>query len=177
MVLGFALGPLLWGPLSEFIGRRNTTLLALIFYVMWAAVCCAAQNIWTLIIFRLLCGCFGSAIMVVPAGQLSDMFETAERGIAQALYSSAVFLGSSLGPAVGGFLSPAAGWRWLMGFLALNAATLTLGAIIFVPETYAPVLLRRRARLLSKATGKVYKTRMDFEQPVILKVLVWRLLS
>ncbi|EXJ62420.1 hypothetical protein A1O7_02855 [Cladophialophora yegresii CBS 114405] len=174
MVAGFALGPLMWAPLSEAVSRRDVLLVALGLYIIFTAVCAAAQNITALVILRLLCGTLGSAAFVIPGGQISDMFEAEQRGMAQAVYSAAPFLGPTLGPTVGGFLSPAAGWRWLFGFLALYAAALTVLGIIFVPETYAPVLLRRRAKLLSKATGKVYMTRIDIEQPIVLKEVVKR---
>jgi hypothetical protein len=141
---------------------------------MWTALCAAAQNISTLIVFRLLSGAFGSVCLVIPVGQLSDIFEAEQRGIAQAIYAAVPFLGSTLGPAVGGFLSSAAGWRWLMGFLALFTATMTFVVALLIPETYPPVLLRRRAQLLSKTTGRIYMTQIDFEQPLVLKEVVWR---
>ncbi|KIX96704.1 uncharacterized protein Z520_07423 [Fonsecaea multimorphosa CBS 102226] len=177
MVMGFAIGPLLWAPLAEAVSRRDILLVALGFYVMWTAVCATAQNITTLIVLRLLCGTFGSAAFVIPSGQLSDMWDARHRGVAQAVFAAAPFLGPTLGPAVGGFLSPAAGWRWLFGFLALYAVTLTFLGLVFVPETYAPVLLRRRAQLLSKVTGKTYMTKIDIERPLVFKDVVKRSLS
>lgn len=52
-----------------------------------------------------------------------------------------------------------------MGLLALFAGTLCVLGFSFVPETYAPVLLRRRALLMSQATGKVYMTAIDVDHP------------
>lgn len=83
----------------------------------------------------------------------------------------------------GGFLGQAGGWKWVAGLLAVFAAILaTLGAI-FQPETYAPVLLRRRAKALSKMTGKVYRSEQDAKKPLRTKELFltqlktpWRLL-
>lgn len=69
------------------------------------------------------------------------------------------------GPSIGGYLGLAAGWRWVMGLLALFAGTLCVLGFSFVPETYAPVLLRRRALLMSQATGKVYMTAIDVDHP------------
>ena len=59
-----------------------------------------------------------------------------------------------------------------MGLLAIYAGLLTVLGIIFVPETYAPVLLRERAKLLSKVTGKVYMTGIDIERPLVVKDLM-----
>lgn len=80
------------------------------------------------------------------------------------LFAAAPFMGPVLGPIIGGFLGAAAGWRWVMGFLgAFSGAVWILGALL-IPETYAPVLLRRRAARLSKITGKVYESKVDLDQ-------------
>ncbi|EXJ80912.1 hypothetical protein A1O3_07200 [Capronia epimyces CBS 606.96] len=177
MVLGFALGPLVWAPLSETLGRRNIILVTLCFYIMWTAVCAAAQNIQTLIVFRLLCGTIGSASFVIPGGQIADMFEADQRGVAIAAFSAAPFLGPTVGPLIGGFFSDAYGFRWLFGLLALYATALTILGALFMPETYAPVLLRNRARLLSKLTGKTYMTRIDLEHPLDVREVVRKALA
>lgn len=172
MVLGFAVGPLVFAPLSEALGRRNVLLSCFVFYCLWTAVCVAAQNIQSLIIFRFFCGTMGSAVFVIPAGQIADLFEAEQRGIAAAIFSAAPFLGPTLGPIVGGFLGTGAGWRWLMGMLAIFAGSLALLGLLFLPETYAPVLLRKRAKLLAKVTGRSYTTRIDLEHPIVLREMV-----
>ncbi|KAL7936848.1 MFS general substrate transporter [Trichoderma chlorosporum] len=172
MVLGFAVGPVVFAPLSEVVGRRIVLLACMIFYVLWTAVCASAQNIQSLLVFRFFCGTMGAATFVIPAGQVADLFESEQRGVAAAVFSAAPFLGPTLGPAIGGFLGAGAGWRWLMGMLALFGASLSIFGLLFIPETFAPVLLRQRAKLLSKATGKLYVTKMDLEKPVIFRDIV-----
>ncbi|KIX09386.1 uncharacterized protein Z518_00465 [Rhinocladiella mackenziei CBS 650.93] len=159
MVLGFAFGGLVFAPLSEAMGRRDVQHVALIFYTMWTAVCIAAQNIWTLIIFRFFCGVLGSAVFVIPGGQVADLFESEQRGVAISIYAAAPFLGPTLGPLVGGFL--AEGRRMAVGHGSAGI-------------TYAPVLLRRRAQLLSTVTGKSYMTQIDMEHPLVLSEVVRR---
>jgi hypothetical protein len=80
MVAGFAIGPLVWAPLSEAVARREIVLLALLLYIVFTAVCAAAQDIATMIVLRFFCGTFGSAVFVIPGGQLSDIFEAEQRG-------------------------------------------------------------------------------------------------
>lgn len=172
MVLGFAVGPLLWAPLSEAIGRRHVLLAALAFYTMWTGVCVAAQNIQTLIVFRFFCGTIGSAGMIVPGGQVADLFDAEQRGVAMAMFAAAPFLGPTVGPLIGGYLSDGAGWRWVFGLLTIFSTILTVLFTIFVPETYAPVLLRKRAALLTKATGQFYQTRIDLENPLVFHKMV-----
>ena len=68
------------------------------------------------------------------------------------------------GPVIGGFLGQAAGWRWDEGLMAAFSGVMWLCLCAFLPETYAPVLLRRRAMKLSELTGKVYRSRGDIDR-------------
>lgn len=74
---------------------------------------------------------------------------------------------------VGGFLGEVEGWRWVQGLLAIFAGALWILASLIVPETYAPVLLRRRAEELSKTTGMVYSSKFDAERgPISPKQMI-----
>ena len=84
-----------------------------------------------------------------------------ERGPASGVFSIAPFLGPAIGPIVGGFLGEAGGWVWVEGCMAIFTGVLLIACCLFVPETYAPVILRRRAAKLSKMTGKCYLSKMD----------------
>lgn len=165
-VLGFGTGPLLWAPLSEALGRRNVLMYGFLFYTLWTGVCIAAKNIQTLIVFRALAGIIGSGSLVIPGGQIADIFDAQHRGIAMAAFSAAPMLGPTLGPIIGGFLGDGAGWHWVFGLLTIFAGVLTLAGFLFIPETYAPVLLRERAKLLSTVTGKIYMIKIDHEHKV-----------
>ncbi|CAG8232326.1 unnamed protein product [Penicillium salamii] len=123
-----------------------------------------AHNIETLLILRFLAGSLGSAPMAVPAGVIADLFPPASRGLALGLFVVGPFLGPSLGPIVGGFMVERAGWRWVQGLLAIIACVQWLAVLIFLPETYPSVLLRRRAQRLSKLTGCVYRSAMEESQ-------------
>lgn len=160
-VLGFAIGPLLWAPLSELFGRQ------VLYFVTYAALtafnagAAGAQNIETLLILRFFAGAFGSSPLTNAGGVIADMFPARERGLAMTLFAAAPFMGPALGPIVGGFVGETVGWRWVEGVLAIFTGALWIIAALLVPETYAPVLLRKRAAELSKRTGQVYKTQKD----------------
>jgi len=160
-VLGFALGPLLWAPLSEIFGRRNLYLFTYSFLTIWNSVACASPNLAALLVFRFLAGAFGSSPLTNAGGTIADVFEAKERGLAMAVFALAPFMGPALGPITGGFLGESAGWRWVMGFLGIFSAVLTALGFLMYSETYAPVLLRRRAKKLSLATGKSYIPKLD----------------
>lgn len=163
-VLGFAIGPLIWAPLSEIFGRRHIFTISFAFLTAFNAGAAGSKNIETLIILRFLAGCFGSSPFGNGGGTIADMFTAAQRGIAISLFAAAPFLGPTIGPIIGGFLANAAGWRWVEGFLAAFSGVLWLCVIFLLPETYAPVLLRRRAAKLSEMTGQVYRSKLDIER-------------
>ncbi|KAM5433506.1 MFS siderochrome iron transporter 1 [Microsporum ferrugineum] len=163
-VLGFAIGPLIWAPMSELFGRQVLffgTYLALTAFNAGAA---GSPNIQTLLVLRFFAGSFGSSPLTNAGGVIADMFPASHRGLAMGLFAIAPFLGPVLGPVIGGFLGESAGWRWVEGLLAIFSGTVWIIGSIFLPETYPPVLLRKRAQRLSKLTGKVYASRMDIEQ-------------
>lgn len=160
-VVGFAVGPLLWAPLSEVFGRQVLFFLTYAALTAFNAGCAGATNSWSLIILRFFAGAFGSSPLTNAGGVIADMFPAAQRGLATSLFAAAPFLGPVLGPIIGGFLGESAGWRWVMGFLAAFSGFFWIVGSFLVPETYAPVLLRRRAAKMSKDTGKVYVSQID----------------
>lgn len=163
-VLGFAVGPLIWAPLSELYGRRPILIASATGLTVLTAGAAGSRNIWTLIILRFFGGCIGSAPFAVAGAVIADTFPSIIRGLASGLYCVAPFLGPTLGPIIGGFLSEAAGWRWVEGLVACFSALFCLVCVFALPETYAPVLLSRRAARLSSITGRVYRSKIEIEQ-------------
>lgn len=58
-----------------------------------------------------------------------------------------------VGPLAGGFLSDAAGWRWLYWLTLILSGVIWIVITFTVPETYAPTILAKRAEKLRKETG------------------------
>lgn len=166
-VLGFAIGPLLWAPLSEVFGRQILFIVTYAGLTAFNAGAAGANNAATLIVCRFLAGAIGSSPLTNAGGVIADMFPAAQRGLAMSLFAAAPFLGPVLGPIIGGFLGEGPGWRWVLGFLAAFSGFFWIVGTLLVPETYAPVLLRKRAAKLSKMTGKVYKSKMEVDRGAI----------
>jgi multidrug resistance protein len=166
-VLGFALGPLLWAPFSELYGRQVVFFGTFMAFTCFNAGAAGSQNMWTLLILRFFGGAFGSSPLTNAGGVVADLFAAKERGLAMSIFSVAPFMGPVLGPIVGGFLGMTEGWRWVEGLMAIFSGCVFFAAICIVPETYPPVLLRKRAQALSKHTGKVYMSRGDIDQGTI----------
>ncbi|KAK3313887.1 major facilitator superfamily domain-containing protein [Apodospora peruviana] len=160
-VFGFAVGPLLWAPLSEFYGRQIIFFVSYLGLTVFNAGATGSKNIETLVTLRFFAGAFGSSPLTNSGGVIADIFLANERGIASGIFAIAPFLGPSIGPIVGGFLGQAEGWVWIEGLMAIFTGVLFIVCVVFVPETYAPVLLRRRAAKMSKMTGKTYVSKLD----------------
>jgi multidrug resistance protein len=163
-VLGFAVGPLFWAPLSELFGRQVLYTITFAAFTAFNAGVPGAKNMWTVLILRFFAGSFGSSPLTNAGGVIADCFPARQRGLATSIFAAAPFLGPALGPIIGGFLGEAGGWRWLTGFLAAFSGLCWIAGSVLVPETYSPVLLRKRAAALSKKTGKVYESKLDIER-------------
>jgi multidrug resistance protein len=160
-VLGFAIGPLLWAPLSELYGRQVLFIGTYTVLTIFNAGAAGANNMAALVAMRMVAGLFGSSPLTNAGGVIADLFTAEERGLATSLFASAPFLGPAIGPIVGGFVGENIGWRWIEGIMPIFTGTLAILGALLVPETYGPVLLRKRAASLSKKTGKVYISMLD----------------
>ncbi|KAG9233370.1 major facilitator superfamily domain-containing protein [Amylocarpus encephaloides] len=152
-VVGFGIGPMVFAPLSEVLGRRMIYATTLLVAVIFIIPCAVAQNIQTLLVCRAIDGIAFSAPMTLVGGTLADLWKTEERGVPMAAFSAAPFIGPAIGPLVGGFLSDAAGWRWLYWIQLILAGVVYVLITFTVPETYAPTILARRAAKLRKESG------------------------
>ena len=112
---------------------------------------------------RFFAGAFGSSPLTNAGGVIADMFSASQRGLAMSIFAAAPFLGPTIGPIVGGFLGETEGWRWVEGLMAIFTGALWIIGALTIPETYSPVILRRRAKKLSAMTGKVYKSKMEVD--------------
>ena len=160
----FAIGPLLWAPLSELYGRQILFFGTYGVLTAFNAGAAGSQNIQTLVILRFFAGAFGSSPLTNAGGVIADMFSASQRGLAMSVFAAAPFMGPTLGPIVGGFLGETNGWRWVEGLMAIFTGALWIIGSLTIPETYAPVLLRKRAAALSKKTGKVYKSKIEVDK-------------
>ncbi|KAG9788779.1 MFS transporter, partial [Aureobasidium melanogenum] len=163
-VLGFALGPLLWAPLSEIYGRQIIFFITFGVFTAFNGGCAGANSIGTLLVLRFFAGAFGSSPFTNAGGVIADIFPASERGLAMGIFSLAPSMGPTLGPFCSGFLGENEGWQWVMGLLTIFSGVLWIAGALFVPETYAPVILRKRVDKLSQMTGKVYTLEADKEK-------------
>jgi DHA1 family bicyclomycin/chloramphenicol resistance-like MFS transporter len=128
-LLGFAVGQLAYGPVSDRFGRRPILLFGLTLYTLASIGCVVAGTIEQLIVFRLLQGLGGCAPRVMSPAIVRDEFH-ADRG-AQVLSSVVIVMAIAplVAPTIGGFLVEFFDWRAIFIVLTV-AAILVLGAVV-----------------------------------------------
>jgi len=137
----------------------------------------AAPNIEAQLIFRFLAGFFGNTPLTCAGGSLADLWSPEERVIVVPLYAVGIFDGSTLAPLVGGWIAfgadqGALSWRWVEWTTLLISAIILLLILLFLPETYAPVLLQWKAHKIRAQTGeKRYRAPIEMTQVPLAKRL------
>ncbi|KAK6387350.1 hypothetical protein LTS17_000617 [Exophiala oligosperma] len=172
-VLGYAFGPLIWGPFSELQGRKLPILVGVFGFSVFCFGCAVSKDLQTLMITRFFTGFFGSCPLAVVAAAFSDMFDNRQRGVAIVIFSSMVFMGPMLGPFIGGFINESyLGWRWNLYLPGIMGSFALILVALFLPETYAPVVLVEKAKELRRRTknwgihAKQEEVEVDFRELV-----------
>lgn len=153
-VLGFAFGPIIWAPGSELIGRRWPLCVGLLGSSIFTIGSATSEDIQTLIICRFFAGLFAASPLCVVPAVLADMYNNTYRGVAIQFYALTVFGGPFIAPIVGEYIAASyLGWRWTLYLPAiLGFANLSL-MLLFLHETFAPIILAKKARQLRHRTG------------------------
>jgi len=154
-LLGFAIGPLVISPFSELYGRLPVYIITTVLFIIFTVGCALSTNLNMLIAFRFLAGCVGVAPVTIGGGTIADMFRQEKRGAAMAVWAMGPLLGPVIGPVAGGYLSGSLGWRWVFWILAIAEGAVGIFIPIVTRESYAPVLLARKAKKLRKETGNM----------------------
>ncbi|KAF1939909.1 MFS general substrate transporter [Clathrospora elynae] len=151
-LVGYACGPIIWGPLSESYGRKGTMVISFAILTIFSIASAVAPNFAALVIFRLLVGVGGSSAISVVGGICADIYHNPRsRGRSMAIFMAATTFGPILGPPVTGFVAVVS-WSWAFWVGAILAGV-TWPLFYFFSETYGPTILKHRAQRLRKETG------------------------
>jgi len=151
-LLGMACGSIVLAPLSEMYGRRPIYIGAIALFALFLLPSALAKNIETILITRFF-GAFAAAAMISNApGTVNDVINEEYRALAFSVWSIGPMNGPVLGPVIGGFVYEYMGWRWT-NWMVLILTGVTFATVSMIPETYAPAILRSRAKKRRKETG------------------------
>lgn len=152
-LVGYIVGPLGFGPLSESFGRRLIMMSTFVFFTIFTMGCAVAPTWAALLVFRFFAGVCASSPIAVIGGIYADMFDNPiTRGRAMAVFIGGTCVGPLAAPVISGFAAPSLGWRWVF-WIGLIFAGASWIPMLLLPETFSPVLLSRRAAALRKSTG------------------------
>ncbi|KAI0970897.1 major facilitator superfamily domain-containing protein [Xylaria arbuscula] len=103
----------LFGQTADIFGRKWLILFAVAAFVLGSGICGGAPTIGVLILGRVIQGIGGGGINVLVNVIVSDMFAVRDRGKFLAIVLSAVSVGTSIGPILGGVIVERTTWRWV----------------------------------------------------------------
>jgi len=86
-LVGYVLGPLLFGPLSETYGRKVIMISSFVVFTLFTLACAVAPNWPSFLVFRLICGINASSPIAVVGGIFADIYnDPVTRGRAMAVF-------------------------------------------------------------------------------------------
>jgi len=133
--LAYGLGQLVYGPLSDQIGRKQTLLIGMSIFAVGAVICASAPSIEVLVAGRLIQGIGGATVMVIPRAIVRDMYTGAQATRLMAAIMLVISISPMLAPLAGSAIITFGSWREIFLVMAIFAtASLTL-AQVMLPET------------------------------------------
>ncbi len=122
------------GWLSDRIGRRELFLASIVGFTITSMACGLAWNIEVMVLFRLLQGLFGAAIIPLSQTFLLDINPKERHGSAMAIWGAGIMVAPIIGPTLGGWLTEYFSWRWVF-FINLPVGILAfLGSAAYLPK-------------------------------------------
>ena len=134
-VLVFAALLLVWGSIADRIGRKRLLLIGIAIFVaasIWAGF---SQDASAMILARIVQGFGGSMVLPTTLSLVNASFQGKERGIAFAIWGSAIGGMVAVGPLLGGWLTTDYSWRWAFGINIPIGIIIIIGALLTVPES------------------------------------------
>lgn len=149
-VLGFAIGPVLLAPLSEYFGRQPVYIISWFILFIFQLPVALAPNIGTIIVCRLIGGFAGGAPLTNTGGTISDVWARNESGGAMAVYGLSSTFGPPMALVISGYIGLNLGWRWIFWVLMAITGAFWILIILTIPETRHSIILQRKVKRVRK---------------------------
>jgi DHA2 family multidrug resistance protein len=123
------------GWIANRFGRKRIFIICAGGFTVASVLCGLAQDITQMVLFRLMQGVFGAALVPLSQAVMLDSYALHERAKAMAIWGMGVMMGPIMGPSLGAWLTETYSWHWVF-FVNLPFGIFTvLGLIIFMDET------------------------------------------
>jgi len=97
---------------TETFGRKRYLTASIIVFVIASMLCGMATSLGALVLWRLVQGAGGAALLSTAQATLRQVFPREEQGIVQSLFLLGVIVAPTLGPTLGGYITDNASWHW-----------------------------------------------------------------
>ena len=124
------------GWLAARFGRKYLYITCLVGFTTTSMMCGAAQSLEQMVVFRVLQGVFGAALVPLSQATMMDIYPIERRGQAMAIWGVGVMIGPILGPTLGGYLTELYNWRFVFYINLPFGILATLGLVIFLPRSH-----------------------------------------
>lgn len=178
-VASFAVGPLLWAPLSERIGERPVFILSFALFFAFNIGCMFAPNVAAMMVLRILSGACGSSSLTNSASLIAQVTPLKHLTSGMALFALAPVGGPCIGPIMAGYiLNSNVNWRWVFRVVTIFSFVLWLLVIFTMAETNGDVRLKYKAARLRRTTGdERYRAPMEMRKTSVSGLLKATLLK
>ncbi|MDB5617284.1 DHA2 family efflux MFS transporter permease subunit [Tardiphaga sp.] len=123
------------GWVANRFGRKKVFIVCAAGFTVASVMCGLAQDITQMVLFRLLQGVFGAALVPLSQAVMLDSYALHERAKAMSIWGMGVMLGPIMGPSLGAWLTETYSWHWVF-FVNLPFGIVTVaGLVIFMDET------------------------------------------
>jgi DHA2 family multidrug resistance protein len=130
------------GWVANKFGRKRIFIICSAGFTIASVLCGLAQDINQMVLFRLLQGVFGAALVPLSQAVMLDSYTLQERAKAMSIWGMGVMMGPIMGPSLGAWLTETYSWHWVF-FVNLPFGFITvLGLIVFMDETRKDLSLR-----------------------------------
>jgi DHA2 family multidrug resistance protein len=123
------------GWLSARFGRKNFFITCLAGFTVASMLCGLAESLTQMVLFRLLQGMFGAALVPLSQSTMLDLYPIEQRGSAMAMWGMGVMVGPILGPTLGGYLTDVYDWRYVFYINVPIGALAIGGLLVFLKDT------------------------------------------
>jgi len=132
------------GWISSRFGRKRYFLTSVLLFVTASALCGAAQSLTQIVIFRLIQGAAGAAMMPSSQAIMMETFPPEEQQLAMAIWGMGLLVAPIAGPTLGGWITDNWSWRWNFYINIPIGAVAFLMVSTFVHDP--PFMRERRAK-------------------------------
>ena len=123
------------GWLATRFGIKRLLVVSVAGFTAASILCGLAQGIEEIVLYRVIQGVFGAALVPLSQAVMMEIYPPERRGWAMSLWGLGVMIGPIMGPILGGWLTEYYSWRWIFFInVPFGAATL-IGLVAFMDET------------------------------------------